>query len=116
MRWNRGGGFPRLVLLEASERGWKERRRVEHVKKRTVVGEVLQITLRNGIVPALLIAALLTLLLQPFLRIALFPDQKMITITERVRGSVFLILIFVLIVLTAFAVALTVIHLAWTSK
>ena len=83
---------------------------------KTVVGEVLQIAFTNGIVPALLIAALLTLLLQPFLRMALFPDQEVITTRERVVGSVFLAAVFVLIVLAAFAVALSIIHLAWTSK
>ena len=83
---------------------------------KTVVGEVLQIAFTNGIVPVLSIAALLTLLLQPFLRIVLFPDQEVITTRERVVGSVFLAVVFVLIVLAAFAVALSIIHLAWTSK
>jgi hypothetical protein len=78
------------------------------------MGEVLQVAFTNGIIAALVIAALLTLLFQPYLRRALFSNQETITIRQRVVGSVFLAVFFVLLVLVSFAVALGVLHLAWS--
>ena len=77
--------------------------------------DVLLVVFKKGIIPALILAAVLTVALQPLLRRALFPKQEKITTRERAVASGFVAISIAFLVLLSFAVALGIIELSFNA-